>query len=73
MSCLDQGTTGLSWWPSKGPLYRRLGSRKMTGSSHSIEAMSRPFASYGLLGITVRRPQTWVKKASGLWLCVCPP
>jgi hypothetical protein len=38
-----------------------------------MEAISRPLASYGLLGITVRRPQTWVNIASGLWLCVCPP
>ena len=56
-----------------GPLYRRLGSRKMTGSSHSMAAISSPLASYGLLGITVRSPQTCVNSASGLWLCVCPP
>ena len=64
---------GRSWWPSNGPLYRRLGSRKITGSSHSIDAISNPFASCGLDGITVRRPQTWVNSASGLWLCVWPP
>jgi hypothetical protein len=51
----------------------RLGSRKITGSSFSMAAISRPLASYGLLGITVRSPQTCVNSASGLWLCVCPP
>ena len=35
--------------------------------------ISRPLASYGLDGITVFRPQTWVNSASGLWLCVWPP
>jgi len=50
-----------------------LGSKKITGSSHSIDAISSPLASYGLLGITVRNPHTCVNSTSGLWLWVCPP
>jgi hypothetical protein len=45
----------------------------MTGSSFSMAEISRPFASYGFDGITVRRPHTCVNSASGLWLCVWPP
>ena len=36
-------------------------------------AISSPLASYGLDGITVLRPQTWVNIASALWLWVWPP
>ena len=51
----------------------RFGSKKMIGSSSSMAAISRPFASYGLLGITTFTPQMCVKMASGLCECVCPP
>ncbi len=67
------GTTGRSWCPSNGPLYSRLGSRKITGSSSSIAAMSSPLASSGFDGITVFSPATWVNSASGLCECVWPP
>ena len=46
---------------------------KITGSSSSIAAIRSPLASYGVDGITVFNPQTWVNSASGLWLCVWPP
>ena len=41
--------------------------------SFSIEEISKPLASYGLEGSTVRSPHTCVNIASGLWLWVCPP
>ena len=50
-----------------------MGSKKITGSLSSIAAISKPLASYGLDGMTVFSPQTWVNRLSGLWLCVCPP
>ena len=36
---------GLAGSPSKGPLYRRFGSKKITGSSSSIAVISNPLAS----------------------------
>ena len=51
----------------------RFGSRKITGSSSSIEAIKRPLASYGFDGSTVVSPHTCVNRLSGLWLCVWPP
>jgi hypothetical protein len=39
----------------------RFGSRNITGSSSRIDAMSRPFASAGVLGITTLRPGVWQK------------
>ena len=38
-----------------------------------MAAISSPLASWGSDGITVFRPQTWVNRASGLWLWVWPP
>ena len=52
-----------------GPLteYRRLCSRKMTGLSSRIEALSSPFASAGEDGKTIFRPGTpWNHVA---WIC----
>ena len=51
----------------------RFGSKKMTGSSDSIELINRPFASYGFDGITVMMPLTCAKIASGLCEWVWPP
>ena len=50
-----------------------MGSKKITGSLSSIAAISSPLASRGVLGITVFKPETWAKIASGLWLWVWPP
>jgi len=36
----------------------RFGSKNTTGSSDSMEAIRRPFASYGFEGITVLMPLT---------------
>ena len=42
---------------------------KMTGLSSRMDAISRPFASYGPEGITTLSPGMWQNHASRLWLC----
>jgi len=42
-----------------------LGFKERTGSLSSIAASSRPLASYGVEGMTVFSPDTWVKILSG--------
>ena len=58
--------------------YRLFGSRKITGSAEAIASWIIQYASFGVDGLTTRRPGVCAKYASGLsWWCstapMCPP
>ena len=61
---------------STSPLaqYRRLGSKKITGSSQSMDWRSIQYASDGLAQVTTFRPAVCAKYASGdsLWCSTAP-
>src|SRR5436190_18380499 len=46
--------------------YLALGSRKITGSGDEIASWIIQYASFGVDGLTTRRPGVWVKYVSGL-------
>jgi hypothetical protein len=73
MGCLDQGTTGPVVVAVERAVVQALGLQEDDRVVALDGGDQQALGVVGVAGITVRRPQTWVNMASGLWLCVCPP